>query len=162
MHIVWCWRCWDRFIQEITVMSKVSKIFYRFQCFKFYVCWRCQRWCLQLLHNTAYRVLLLILLMSKMLKILCTLYKVASRPCQEGRLFLNSTVFEKPSILGGLVVHHQSVWGGSFVNFVGLVKLQGWLQARHTAKPKFLKLRGHSATWQFLHIYGNKAASSIL
>ena len=38
------------------------------------------------------------------------------------------------------------VWGGSFVNFLGLVKLQGWLQARHTANPQFLKLRGHSAT----------------
>ena len=63
--------------------------------------------------------------------------------------------------LGGLALHHQSVWGGSFVNFLGLVKLQGWLQARCTANPQFLKLRGHSATWKFSHIYGNKAASSI-
>ena len=44
--------------------------------------------------------------------------------------------------LGGLTVHHQSVWGGSFVNFLGLVKLQGWLQARRKANPKFLKLKG--------------------
>ena len=43
--------------------------------------------------------------------------------------------------LGGLAVH-QSVWGGSFVNFLGLVKLQGWLQARRTANPQFLKLKG--------------------
>ena len=43
--------------------------------------------------------------------------------------------------LVGLAVH-QSVWGGSFVNFLGLVKLQGWLQARCTANPQFLKLRG--------------------
>ena len=43
--------------------------------------------------------------------------------------------------LGGLAVH-QSVWGGSFVNFLGLVKLQGWLQARRTADPQFLKLKG--------------------
>ena len=43
--------------------------------------------------------------------------------------------------LGGLAVH-QSVRGGSFVNFLGLVKLQGWLQARHTANPQFLKLKG--------------------
>ena len=42
---------------------------------------------------------------------------------------------------GGLAVH-QSVQGGSFVNFLGLVKLQGWLQARHTANPQFLKLKG--------------------
>ena len=58
-------------------MSKVLKIFYRFQCFKCYVC---RRWCLWLLHNTAYRVLLLISLN--------TMYSVyrASHPCQEGRL----------------------------------------------------------------------------
>ena len=43
--------------------------------------------------------------------------------------------------LGGLAVH-QSVRGGSFVNFLGLVKLQGWLQARCTANPQFLKLKG--------------------
>ena len=43
--------------------------------------------------------------------------------------------------LGGLAVH-QSVWGGSYVNFLGLVKLQGWLQARCTANPQFLKLKG--------------------
>ena len=42
--------------------------------------------------------------------------------------------------LGGLAAH-QSVWGGSFVNFLGLVKLQGWLQARCTANPQFLKLK---------------------
>ena len=52
----------------------------------------------------------------------------------------------KAFCLGGLAVH-QSVKGGSLVNFLGLVKLQGWLQARHTADPQFLKLRGHSATW---------------
>ena len=39
--------------------------------------------------------------------------------------------------LGGLAVH-QSVRGGSFVNFLGLVKLQRWLQARCTANPQFL------------------------
>ena len=43
--------------------------------------------------------------------------------------------------LGGLAVH-QSVQGGSFINFLGLVKLQGWLQARRTANPQFLKLKG--------------------
>ena len=59
----------------------------------------------------------------------------ASRPSKgEGYLF--------ESLLVGLAVHHQSVGGGSFVNFLGLVKLQGWLQARCTANPHFLKLRG--------------------
>ena len=60
-------------------MLKVSKIFYRFQGFKCYVCQRRQRWCLRLLRNTAYRVLLLISLMSKMSKIL--LYSVYRAPC---------------------------------------------------------------------------------
>ena len=40
-------------------------------------------------------------------------------------------------------------------------QLQGWYKARCTAYPQFLKLRGHWATQLFLHIYGNKAASSI-
>ena len=39
-------------------------------------------------------------------------------PCQEGRLI----VAIHP---GGLAVHHHAVRGGSFVNFLGLVKLQG-------------------------------------
>ena len=38
---------------KIKAMSKVSKICHRFQCIKCYVC---QRWCLQLLCNIAYRV----------------------------------------------------------------------------------------------------------
>ena len=61
--------------------------------------------------------------------------KVASRPCQEGRLLYCDHAFH----LGGLAVH-QSVWGGSFVNFLGLVKLQGWLQARCTDNPQFLNV----------------------
>ena len=65
-----------------------------------------------------------------------TLHKVASHPCQDGRLLYCVSL---PS--WGLAVH-QSVRGGSFVNFLGLVKLQGWLQARHTANPQFLKVKG--------------------
>ena len=72
-----------------------------------------------------------------------TMYSVYSdlSPCQEGRLFL-TVQYLKSLPSWGLVVHHQSVWGGSFVNFLGLVKLEGWLQARCTANPQFLKLRG--------------------
>ena len=44
------------------------------------------KWCLWLLHNTAYRVLVRGVEG-------CTLYTVASSPCQEGRLF-------QPSVLG--------------------------------------------------------------
>ena len=39
--------------------------------------------------------------------------------------------------LGGLAVHHCSVQGVSWT-----CQLQGWLQARCTAKPQFLKLKG--------------------
>ena len=48
------------------------------------------KWCLWLLHNTVCRVMFL---MSEVLKVYCTLYTVASHPCQEGRLF-------EPSVLG--------------------------------------------------------------
>ena len=61
-------------------------------------------------------------------------------PLQGGK-----AIYLKAFCLVGLAVHHQSVQGGSFVNFLGLVKLQGWLQARRTANPQFLKLRG---AWQ--------------
>ena len=40
--------------------------------------------CLWLLQNIVYRVMLL---MSEVLKVYCTLYTVASHPYQEGRLF---------------------------------------------------------------------------
>ena len=56
-------------------------------------------------------------------------------PHQEGRFI----VAIRPV---GLAVHHHAVRGGSFVNFLGLVKLQGWLQARRTANPQFLNAMG--------------------
>ena len=64
-----------------------------------------------------------------------TLHKVASCPCQEGRLLYCVS-------LPSWGFSCSPVWGGSFVNFLGLVKLQGWLQARRTANPQFLKLKG--------------------
>ena len=57
-------------------------------------------------------------------------------PLQGGRLFIWAF---RPV---GLAVHHHVIRGGSFVNFLGLVKLQGWLQARRTAKPQFLNAMG--------------------
>ena len=76
------------------------------------------------LYNTAYRVLLLnLLLMSKGSKVLntmyCTLYTGTLAPPKGKAIYL------KAFHLVGLTVHHQSVQGGSFVNFLGLVKLQG-------------------------------------
>ena len=111
--------------------------------FNSYSCYSSWKLCLQLLSNTAYRVLLfLLLLMLKGSKgsstMYCTLYTGPLTPARrEGYLSL---------CLGGLAVHHQSVWGGSFVYFLGLVKLQGWLQARCTANSQCLKLRGDQQT----------------
>ena len=71
---------------------------------KGYVFQRCQKWYLWLLHNTVYRVMLLMLLMSEVSKVYCTLYTVASHPCQEGRLF--SALSTKRMIAGKM--HSQS------------------------------------------------------
>ena len=77
-----------------------------------------------------------------------TMYSVYSglSPLPGGKAICLRYSIWKAFHLRGLVVHHQLVRGGSFVNFLGLVKLEGWLQVRHTANPQFLKLRGHSAT----------------
>ena len=135
IHIAWCWRCWDTWIQEIKAMSKVWKIFYRFPSIKCYVYQRCQRWCLRLLCNTTYRVLLLILLMSKVLKMsitmYCTLYTGPLTP-PGGKA---CTAF----CLVDLAVHHQSVQGGSFVNFLGLVNYKGVAGKMHS-QSAILKL----------------------
>ena len=108
-----------------------------FNCYSCYSSRKSQKWCLWLLHNTAYRVLLLnLLLMLKGFKVSNTLYIGPLTPPRGKAIYL------KAFHLLGLAVHHQSVRGGSFVKFLGLIKLQGWLQARHTANTQFLKLRG--------------------
>ena len=70
---------------------------------------------LWLLHNTAYRVLLLMSDVSKV-NVLCI---QGPSPLQGGRLFIWAFC---PV---GLAVHHQSVRGGSFVNFLGLDNYKG-------------------------------------
>ena len=91
-HIVWSWGCWDTWLQEIKAMLKVSKIFYRFQGFKCYICH--QRWCLWLLH--------------KCIQTHSVLH-ICQSPLQEGGLPLGAL---HPV---GSAVHHHAVWGGSFV-----------------------------------------------
>ena len=89
-----------------------------------------------LIHNTAYRVLLLnLLLMSKGWKVSNTMYCTLYTGSPRGK-----AIYLKAFHLVDLAVHHQSVQGASFINSLGLVKLQGWLQARRTANPQFLKL----------------------
>ena len=91
-------------------------------------------------HCTQSTVMLLnLLLMSKGSKVSNTLFTGPLVPPRGKAIHL------KAFRLVGLAVHHQSVRGGSFVNFLGLVKLQGCLQARRTANPQFLELRGCSA-----------------
>ena len=116
-----------------------------FNCYSCYSSQKSQKWCLWLLCNTAYRVLYSYSICYSTCyscqkgwkcQILCAVL------CIQGLLPLPGRKAIWAFHLGGLVVHHQSVQGGSFVNFLGLVKLQGWLQAKHTANPQFLKLRG--------------------
>ena len=90
---------------------------------KGYVCRRCRKWYLWLLHNTAYRVLLLMSEVSKV-NVLCI---QGPSPLQEGRLFIWAF---RPV---GLVVHHQSVQGGGFVNFLGFDNYKG--DCRQDAQP---------------------------
>ena len=87
---------------------------------KGYVCQRCRKWCLWLLHNTAYRVLLL---MSEVSKVVLYI----QWPLTPGGRAI--TAF----CLGGLAVHHWSVQGGSFVKFLGLVNYKG--DCRQDAQP---------------------------
>ena len=128
IHIVWCWRCWDTWIQMIKAMSKVSKILYRFQCFKCYVCWRHQRWCLWLFtqhciqSNVTHR--------THIRSVEDVKYYVL---CIQGLSLLPGGKAIWAFHLGGLVVHYQSVWGGSFVNFLRLVIYKG--DCRQDAQP---------------------------
>ena len=141
IHIVWCWRCQDRLIQEIKAKSKTSKmVFVAFM--QHYI----QSTDTHLTHvkDVKYYVL----------RIQWPLTPVR----REGYLLQYS--IWKAFHLGCLVVHHQSVWGGSFVNFLRLVKLQGWLQARHTANSQFLKLMGTQQPSNSC-ISTNRVASSI-
>ena len=137
IHIVWCWRYWDTWIQEIKAMLKVLKIFYRFQCTKCYVGLRCQRWCLWLLCNTAYRELLLILLMLKVLKMSNTIYSVYRASCLskgEATCYLKSLMscgFSSSSLVSPRRQFCKLSW---------TCQLQGWLQTRTHSQSPILKL----------------------
>ena len=128
--ILWCQRCQRCEILYCT-MNKGSRVYVCQRCQILYwtedqrLCRRCWRWCLQLLCNTVYRVMLL---MSEVSKVNSILYTGPLSP-PWGKTIC------KAFHLVGLAVHHQSVKGGSFVNFLGLVQVQGWLKARCTANP---------------------------
>ena len=124
-----CWRCetlyctmnnWSNAMYVRGVESGVCGFHTTLHTEYCYSCQRCQR-CI----------------------VLCIQWPLA--PARREGYLLQYSIW-KSFRLGGLAVHHQSVGGGSFVNFLGLVKLQGWLQARCTANPQFLKLRGCSTT----------------
>ena len=75
----------------LEVLEVCNTVLYYEQLIKGYVCWRCQKWCLWLLHNTAYRVLLLMSEVSKVI-VLCIQWPLV--PARgEGYLF-------EPSVLG--------------------------------------------------------------
>ena len=50
---------------------------------------------------------------------------IVTHVTQVERVERGKAIYLKAFHLVGLAVHHQSVRGGSFVNFLGLVKLQG-------------------------------------
>ena len=70
----------------------VKRSLNNFNCYSCYSSQKSRKWCLQLLHNTVYRVMLLILLMSKGSKVY-SVYRSSHPSKGEGYLF------EKPSIL---------------------------------------------------------------
>ena len=89
-----------------------------FNCYSCYSSRKSWKWCLWLLRNTAYRVLLLNLL-------LCQKGQKCQILCIQGLSSLPGGKAIWAFHLGGLAVHHQSVWGGSFVKFLGLVNYKG-------------------------------------
>ena len=113
-----------------------------FNCYPCCSSWKSCKWCLWLLHNTAYRVLLLILsLILKGSKVsntmYCTLYTGPLTPPGGKAIgYLKSLPSCGFSGSPPVSLRRQLSW---------TCQLQGWLQARHTANPQFLKLRGHSA-----------------
>ena len=127
-----CWRCqrcvtlcctmnnWSKAMYVRGIKSGVCGFYTTLHTEYCYSCQRCQR-CI----------------------VLCIQWPLT--PARREGYLLHYSIW-KTFRLGGLAVHHQSVWGGSSVNFLGLVKLQGWMQARCTVNPQFLKLRGRSAT----------------
>ena len=75
------------------------------QLIKGYACWRCRKWCVWLLHNTAYRVLLLMSEVSKII-VLCIQWPLAPAR-REGYLSLPSWGFscskdQKAMYVGGV------------------------------------------------------------
>ena len=71
------------------------------------------------------------LLMSEVSKVYYTLYTVAFRPCQEGRLFV--TVFEKPSILGVWQFTTSQSEEAALLTFLDLSNYKG--DSRQDAQP---------------------------
>ena len=108
-----CWRC-QRCELLYCNTNKGSKG---------YVCRRCRKWCLWLLHNTAYRVLLLMSEVSKVI-VLCIQWPLAPAR-REGYLSLPSWGFSCSPLVGG----------GSFVNFLGLVNYKGDCRQEAQAIP---------------------------
>ena len=109
----------------VKMMSKGSKeALTVFNCYSCYSSRKSRKCCLRLLCNTAYKVHLLnLLLILEGLKVsntmYCTLYTGPPAPPRGKAIYL------KAFCLVGLAVHHQSVQGGIFVNFLRLVKIQG-------------------------------------
>ena len=84
----------------------VEDTLYRFQCIKWYLCRRCQRWCLRLLRNTVCRVQISCR-RCRRYSVLCIQWPLA-RPV--GKACCSHAL--RPV---GLAIYHHAVQGGSFV-----------------------------------------------
>ena len=81
----------------------------------------------------------------------------------KGAKYFTEQKIKKVRGVKGVLYSAYTSWSEevALLSFLDLSKWQGWLQARHTANSKFLKLRAVSNPG-FLHIYENKAASSSI
>ena len=87
-----------------------------FNCYSCYSSRKSWKWCLRLLHNTAYRVTQFVTHVKRVESVLSIQWPP---PLPGGKAIV--WAFH----LGHLAVHHWSVRGGNFVKFLGLVNYKG-------------------------------------
>ena len=116
----------------------VEDTLYRFQCIKWYLCRRCQRWCLRFLRNTVCRV------------------QISCRRCRRYSVLCIQWPLTRPGGKAhcshalhpvGLAVYHHAVRGGSFVlKHSGTCQTTRVIAGKMHSQSPILKCYGRSAT----------------